>query len=117
MSRSALLLGFIPALVAGLLMGSFLNAYPSDASGRTGYDIPKAEYSSAWMEGLDNLLLPAFFIFMILLMLKLIFNIRFVGLFSALLGYAGMIMLMTGEEFYGFLYLFFGGILCISFED
>jgi hypothetical protein len=117
MGKGTLVMGFLPALVAGLLMGYFLNAYPDASSGRVGDKIEKVEYSNPVMEILDKFLLPAFFILMILFALKAIFNIGLLGLISALLGYAGMIMIMSGAEFFGFLYLLFGGILCLASTD
>jgi hypothetical protein len=112
MGKGALVMGFLPALVAGLLMGYFLNAYPDAGSGRVGDKVEQVEYDSPIMEALDKFLLPAFFIVMILFALKAIFNIGLLGLVSALLGYAGMLMIMSGVEFFGFMYLLFGGMLC-----
>jgi hypothetical protein len=117
MGKGALVMGFLPALVAGLLMGYFLNAYPEAGSGRVGDKVEQVEYDSPIMEALDKFLLPAFFIVMILFSLKAIFNIGLLGLISALLGYAGMLMIMSGAEFFGILYLLFGGMLCLASSD
>jgi len=54
---------------------------------------------------------------MILFALKALFNIGLLGLISALLGYTGMIMMMSGAEFFGFMYLLFGGMLCYASGD
>ncbi len=117
MGKGALLLGFFPALVAGLLMSSFMSLYPGIGSGRVSSDVPKAEHSSTWMEGLDDFLLPVFFIFMILFAVRLLFNIGFLGLFSSLVGYVGIIIIVSSGDFFGFLYLFFGGMLCLVSAD
>ncbi|MFZ2455822.1 MAG: hypothetical protein WAX07_05045 [Candidatus Altiarchaeia archaeon] len=117
MGKGALVTGFLPALVAGLLMGYFLNAYPDAGSGRVGDKVEKVEYDNPLLEALDKFLLPAFFIGMILFALKALFNIGLLGLISALLGYTGMIMMMSGAEFFGFMYLLFGGMLCYASGD
>ncbi len=117
MGKSALFMAFLPALIAGLLMGYFLSAYPDAASGKHGSKVQKAEYSNPLMEGLDDFLVPVFFIFMILFALKLIFRISLMGLVSALMGYAGMIIIMSGSGFFGLLFLVFGGMLCFFSAD
>lgn len=117
MGKNALVMGFLPSLVAGLLIGYFLNAYPDAAGGNVGGNVTKVEYSSSMMEELDKFLLPVLFIVMILSALRIIFNLGALGLISSLLGYAGMVMIMSGAEFFGFLYLFLGGVLCVASGD
>ena len=117
MGKNALVMGFLPALVAGLLMGYFLNAFPNAGDGTLGDPDEAKEYSSPLLQVLDKVLLPALFILMILMALRILFQIGILGLLSALLGYAGMLMIMSGVEFFGFLYLLFGGTLCLASGD
>jgi hypothetical protein len=117
MGRRALFLAFLPALVAGLFMGFFLSAYPSAASGKMGYKARDVEYSSPLMGVLDEFLVPVFFIFMVLFAMKLVFQIRFLGLVSALMGYSGMVLIMSGSGLLGLLFLVFGGIICFTCAD
>jgi len=117
MGKNAFVMGFLPALTAGLLMGYLLNAYPGAMDGKAGSDVKNVGYSDSALEESGDVLLPVVFILMILAALRFIFNLGALGLLSSLLGYAGMLMVMSSAWFFGFLYMFLGGTLCLASGD
>jgi len=128
MGQRALFICFIPAVIAGLFMGLFINYFPDFASWKgsgvnasvNGTNATKqlgSELNAVFTEDSSDWLIALVFIVMILGVLRVAFGVRWMYLVSALFSYMGMILLVSGTAFIGLMYLFFGGFLSLFSSD
>ncbi len=127
MGKRALFICFIPAVIAGLFMGLFINYFPTIVSWNGGVNASAGDANSTKQAGgeLNTLLagdngswLIAFvFILMILAVLRIVFGVKLAYLVSALFSYMGMVLIVGGPSFIGWMYLFFGGAFSLVSMD